>query len=268
MLFGLPAMLAAMAPAAKMSVIGSVAGAAINQANRNRDTYLNSPAGIRAEAEKAGFNPLLFTGAAGSFGAGYSPTMGSNIAQGFALAGEQEQREMELILQRTALEQENQRLSSLAAQNRLNVPEGGIYDDAPLLAGEGSPRLKPALENAPTVRVYLPDGQARSIPQPVADALGKKVGDYILAGDFAELTGELRGEIEAALMSDEIGNAINVPLFGAENSSPDEVTESIIRQSKARGQEFSDDLSQLWAELRSWKLQSNWPTGAPHLNAK
>ena len=138
-----------------MTLLGGIFGAANDNSQRNKDRYLNSPAGIRAEAEKAGFNPLLFTGSAGSFGAGYAPQMGSKISSSFALAGDQMQREQELLLQQTRLEQENQRLAILAKQSQLNVADrGGIYgnrSDTALATGGGVPDALSAISVPTTI---------------------------------------------------------------------------------------------------------------------
>lgn len=88
---------------------------------------MNSPQGIRANAEEAGFNPLAFVGPGTGTGAGYAPQMGSIIANGFAAAADQWTNEKQLQLQKAQLEQENERLKKLSEKTILTPKVGGIY---------------------------------------------------------------------------------------------------------------------------------------------
>ena len=92
-----------------------------------QDTYNNSPQGIRANAEEAGFNPLTVLTAGRSFGAGYAPVFGNEYAalgQGIddALSGLAAER-----AQVSALETENSRLQKLVQRNTLTPPVPGVY---------------------------------------------------------------------------------------------------------------------------------------------
>lgn len=92
-----------------------------------QDTYNNSPQGIRANAEEAGFNPLTVLTSGRSFGAGYAPVFGNEYAalgQGIddALSGLTAER-----AQVSALESENQRLQKLVQRNTLTPPVPGVY---------------------------------------------------------------------------------------------------------------------------------------------
>ena len=57
-----------------LGLIGSSKNNKATKAAHASDTYNNSPQGIRANAEEAGFNPLTVLNSGRSFGAGYSPT--------------------------------------------------------------------------------------------------------------------------------------------------------------------------------------------------
>jgi hypothetical protein len=101
---------------------------------RSKDRYMNSPEGIRKNAEKAGFNPLVFAGPGTGTGVGYAPTMGSSIANSWALAGEAIgggiSQKLAEKSQLTELQQENERLEKLAERSILNPKVQGIYGNA------------------------------------------------------------------------------------------------------------------------------------------
>lgn len=110
----------------------SLLGGVLGQRNSNKQARLareaTDPATIRRKAEAAGFNPLLFTGQAFSTaGAMSQPILGSAIADAASVYLNTRFREQELQLQRTRLEQENQRLTDLVSAATLRPPIGGIY---------------------------------------------------------------------------------------------------------------------------------------------
>jgi hypothetical protein len=109
---------------------------------RSKDRYMNSPEGIRKNAEKAGFNPLVFAGPGTGTGVGYAPTMGSSIANSWALAGEAIgggiSQKLAEKSQLTELQQENERLEKLAQRSILNPKVQGIYGNARHVGKQGS----------------------------------------------------------------------------------------------------------------------------------
>lgn len=106
---------------------GSLAGGLIDNKERRKDAYANSPQGIREAAEAAGFNPLAVLGLAGNFGAGYAPTMGAKIANGIAAAMDQNQYADQLGIQKARLEMENRELNARLEESKFNAGTGGVY---------------------------------------------------------------------------------------------------------------------------------------------
>ncbi|MGK7663609.1 hypothetical protein ACSQ8I_21240 [Marinovum sp. E06] len=72
------------------------------------------------------------------------------------------------------------------------------------------PQARPTIDTIKRTPVFLPDGQMREIPA----SLGFNAWDYVPAGEYAELVGELRGEGEVAVQSVEVGEAAGIPMFG------------------------------------------------------
>lgn len=121
-----------------LSLVGSLFGAKKSSDASKRADWNNSPQGIRANAEEAGFNPLAFVGPGTGTGAGYAPQMGSIIANGFAAAADQWTNEKQLQLQKAQLEQENERLKKLSEKTILTPKVGGIYARKPNNANLGA----------------------------------------------------------------------------------------------------------------------------------
>ncbi len=86
------------------------------------------PQGIRANAEEAGFNPLVFAGP--GTGAGYSPVFGNALGDAAALGFDIYNQEKQLELQRDELAQENKRLELLVQNTTLRPKVPGIYGGA------------------------------------------------------------------------------------------------------------------------------------------
>ncbi|MDE4061950.1 hypothetical protein [Phaeobacter gallaeciensis] len=110
-----------------LSFIGGRKNRKSQEAMYAQDSYNNSPQGIRANAEEAGFNPLTVLTSGRSFGAGYAPVFGNEYAalgQGIddALSGLTAER-----AQVSALETENARLQKLVQRNTLTPPVPGVY---------------------------------------------------------------------------------------------------------------------------------------------
>ncbi len=138
-----------------------ILGAALNANERKKDRFMNSPQGIRKNAEAAGFNPLLFTGPGTGTGAQYAPTMGNIIANtGAAMAGTLTDQEA-LKMQKAQLDMENQRLTELVERTTLRPDVPGIYgarDDR--LAGRDT------IDSAsPSGSPYPQDKTVRAVPE-------------------------------------------------------------------------------------------------------
>lgn len=111
-------------------VLGFIGQKEANDTAKNaaaRDSYNNSPQGIRANAEQAGFNPLTVLNSGRSFGAGYQPQFGNalgQLGQGItdAINGQEQ-----LKIQKAELEIERQRVDQLAKAMTLGPKIPGIY---------------------------------------------------------------------------------------------------------------------------------------------
>lgn len=94
-----------------------------------QDTYNNSPQGIRANAEAAGFNPLVFAGPGVGTGAGYTPSLQNPLALlGEGIDAHFSEKEA-LKIQRSELDLENRRLEELVKRTTLSPNVPGIYGD-------------------------------------------------------------------------------------------------------------------------------------------
>lgn len=118
-----------------LGLAGSLIGAKKDSDARKRSDYMNSPQGIRSNAEEAGFNPLVFAGPGTGTGAQYAPTMGSIISNGFAAAADSFNQEKQLRLQRSQLEMENERLNKVVQETTLTPKISGIYGNGTGLRG-------------------------------------------------------------------------------------------------------------------------------------
>ncbi|WP_422028620.1 hypothetical protein [Roseovarius sp.] len=134
-----------------------------------------------------------------------------------AIAQEQE-------VERLRLEQAKEQLKYWRDRNdrRPPPPEKSFGFSIPHVVEEtrqtlGAPQLRPqarpTLGSAGKMPVFLPDGQPASIPRRTGERLQMKPWDAMTAGDYSELVGEGRGEAEAVLAVDSIGDAQGVPLF-------------------------------------------------------
>jgi hypothetical protein len=92
--------------------------------------YNNSPAGIRARAEKAGFNPLAFIGPGTGTGAQYAPTMGSSMARVGQMLADAGSNYEQLQIQNSQLEMEAERLRQIAEDTKLRASaKASVFDD-------------------------------------------------------------------------------------------------------------------------------------------
>lgn len=144
-------------------MIGAIIGAGLSflGARKNRkaqegmhaqDTYNNSPQGIRANAEAAGFNPLTVLGSGRSFGAGYTPIFDNDLAHLGTMVedglGAMRQQKTKM----TQLKGQNQRLQNLVERTTLGTKSPGVYErrQADALANHevGSDHVRGGLDNS------------------------------------------------------------------------------------------------------------------------
>jgi len=92
-------------------------GANKDRKQRQQEVADGKPDAIRRDYEAAGFNPLL--GIGGSSGVGYAPTFGSALGNIGAQLANHDLQTQQLSLQKTELEQQNQRLNKLVKQTTL-----------------------------------------------------------------------------------------------------------------------------------------------------
>ncbi len=115
------------------AILGFAGGLLNNRSQKKmhvQDTYNNTPQGIRANAEAAGFNPLVFAGPGTGTGAGYTPQLSNPLAAlGEGLDAHFAEREA-LKIQRAELDLENRRLEELVKRTTLTPPVPGIYGGA------------------------------------------------------------------------------------------------------------------------------------------
>lgn len=112
------------------AIIGAAAsliGGAANRRQRNKELAMQDPSHIRASAEAAGFNPLLFTNQAFQ-GLSYAPRFGDSIAS----AGELLARGLDDSAQQRAqisqLEQQNAKLAENAQRLVQGVQPRSVFD--------------------------------------------------------------------------------------------------------------------------------------------
>jgi len=87
----------------------------------------NLPQGIRANAEAAGFNPLVFAGPGVGNGAGYQPTMGHELSTAGQIVTDASLALENQKIRRAELELENKRLEELVKANTLRPTTPGVY---------------------------------------------------------------------------------------------------------------------------------------------
>lgn len=109
------------------SIGGSLLGKVVDKRQQSKANVMNSPQGIRNNAEAAGFNPLVFAGPGVGTGAPYSGTMGTTIAQGFTQAAQEIDDMWSLRAEKTQLEQERNRLEKEISKVKLKPKVPGVY---------------------------------------------------------------------------------------------------------------------------------------------
>jgi hypothetical protein len=226
-----------------------------------QDSYNNSPQGIRANAEEAGFNPLTVLTSGRSFGAGYAPVFGNEYAAlGQGLDDFFAGREAEKI-QRSELVQENQRLKDLVQKTRLAPPVPGIYGDR-----TGGQR----------------NASSKNAVPPVAGGLSNGSTGWVAPGRDGDVTPYSSGpgltEISNA-GTDFLGGPIVLPGADGEPWGIDEVLTAVVvgaPQLLARGgYRFGEyvgnavdrkRMERLWRDMRRKVEKQTRPQYSPKLN--
>lgn len=146
-----------------LGLAGSLIGASKASKDRARSDYMNSPQGIRENAEKAGFNPLVFAGPGTGTGAQYAPQVGNIIANGFATAADQLQEHSRQKIQLAELQVEKDRLAHLVEQSTLRPYVPGRF-------GNAQNRNRVSIADAPLLGVGTQLEPGRSTVTSVKDA--------------------------------------------------------------------------------------------------
>lgn len=225
------------------SIAGAVAGPLVGGLFSNRAEKKAAARDARklqtlvADAKAAGFNPLTALRGGGGYGGATAPALSTSqfLAEAVSSAFE-----APAAYRAQQLEEERQRLENEALRTQLadreakknpyqkfgfDVPSAKQFlpqtkQGVPALSNATRPQSRPTFGSNGTVPVFLPDGQMRMLNARVADRMKLKPYDAVVAGDYAEIVGELRGEAETALVADEIGKNVGIPLWGRDPSKP------------------------------------------------
>lgn len=133
--------LAALAPFAGPigAIGGALIGARANKKAADKANELQDPVYMRERLEAAGLNPAVHYGSMASRQIAVAQP-GSLVANGFAAAADILQTDKSLEIQRTRLEQENERLNREVTRLTLNPKVPGVY-------GHGRPNIQTVSDN-------------------------------------------------------------------------------------------------------------------------
>lgn len=137
-----------------LSAIASIGGSALSFLGGRKSRKMqekmywqnrwdNLPEGIRANAEAAGFNPLVFAGPGVGNGAGYQPTMGHELSTAGQVITDASLALENQKIRRSELELENKRLEELVKANTLRPTVPGVYGARNGQANRQNPRSVP-----------------------------------------------------------------------------------------------------------------------------
>lgn len=209
--------------AAGASLLGGILGRNSEKKAIAAQNEYNKPVNIRARAEEAGFNPLLFVGAGvgQQTATGGSNIMGSAIANaGLALADGMDKEKM-LEIERARLAMDREKLDALLNNATIRPKVGGIYAQrvqAPSGADLGgrnyrapaaglAPPRRPSL-NDERVPVIYPDNSIKTIPKKWADRLKIGAMDALIVEDFEALGGDEGGQVLALPQMPAVGHQL------------------------------------------------------------
>ena len=201
-----------------LGLLGGLFGQRSQRKQAARQEYLRSPAGIRAESEKAGFNPLTVLQSGRDLAADlYRPVIGDALANaGMAVGDGMQQAAME----KTRLQMHNDnlkaRLKALSLKPVPNQYGRTTGTGQPITAYNtpgmdvAGPFLDPASKNAQRIPVFMPWHNEGDAPgymlASTAERLGHSAGDQLTMGELAEVQGEV-AEIGGIFVPDDISAA-------------------------------------------------------------
>lgn len=222
-----------------LGAIAGIAGAILSKPKRvsGVQSTMEAARGAMLAQETYGINALelIRAGSAGT-SSGSQPRVGSVAAltNSFdqiadVLTGKEARQEardeVEDELRRIQLDTAKANLSILGkktspgGQAATVVKSKGPRVGSPAMVRQGMenvrPQARPTTATIPRRAVFLPDGQVRKVPADVAERLGIENFDTVAPGDYAEVTGEFRGEGETLIMAKEIGEHMGIPLTGS-----------------------------------------------------
>lgn len=222
------------------SVGSSLIGGLVNKsaAKAERGMALEDQASqfvrLRDAAEAAGFNPLTVLRNAPSSGMVQqtSPVLASSAILGGALGegiktwfnrdqikADAERDLLERSLMRAELGAMNARANPVGQRFGFEIPTANNTTGIdPAFSGNtgriSRPRARPDMVNTPRIPVFAPDGQTMMIPISLARQMKYKAWDYVQAGDYNQMVGEISGEVENVAVRDKIGDALGMGIFG------------------------------------------------------
>lgn len=194
------------------SLLGGLFGKSSARKAQDRQNEYNSPVQVRARAEQAGFNPLLFVGpgvgqqaapeASGHMGAAIAD---SSMMIANAMTGKAEEK-----ARVDNLELQNEKLRKEINNMTLRPKTAGIYgvgvmSNAPKWADSDMTTARPpqrgmgnmenVIDERPDVIAYNANAYKwQKVPAGVAEKLDLKTGDTILADAQTQWRGEIVGE--------------------------------------------------------------------------
>lgn len=198
------------------SIIGGMLGnnSAKKQQNRQiafarEEREYNKPTNIRARAEEAGFNPLLFIGpgvgnaASGGISGGSANYMGQAIADAGLLIAEGMRNKSAETKRINDLEAQNKELQKKLVDQTVRPRVGGIYEAGGITVRSPERRQEQAAEMfGPRPLVRLRDavsGNWFGVDPAVADRLQLKDGDAWIGEDSEAVFGEVMGNVNSTL---------------------------------------------------------------------
>lgn len=265
---------------ALLSAGTSILGGMMDNKSRRGDAWANSPQGIRANAEAAGFNPLTVMNSGRSFGAGYAPTMGTTISNGVAVAMDQYregQKDKAIISQ---IELENSKLKQQIADQTLNPRQPGIFERerAKLSQATESRGQSKGTTLKSDGGPFLPTGFLAARDQSRANGDGVATGysdkQVIPSVTIAGIPFYGSGNYSSGETWEEAVSDGPLSWFGGALAGADLFTHNLItRPSKWFGKKFADtmrlpekpDRKKPTAEQRKQFMRQNFPTAYDNL---
>ena len=195
------------------SLLGGALNRRENRRQAARQEYLRSPAGIRAESEKAGFNPLTVLQSGRDFAADlYRPVIGDALANaGFHVSDamqKEKMRQTELQMHNENLQARLKALSLKPVPNQYgrttgtagsNQPIGGSGETGPYVTASGhatqgvTPDAGQDLQETILVRSAT-GNQMISVDRRAAEEMGVRPGDTLTMEQMEPLTGDALGD--------------------------------------------------------------------------